>query len=98
LFSFYYQSYPKRVFISIFFALLSWVLGIAEVYLILYFLGFYPSFIDISIIEPMVQLVRAGSFFIPLSIGVQEGGMVLIFSALGYPGSLGGLPHHLLDA
>jgi glycosyltransferase 2 family protein len=69
LFSLYYQSYPKRVLISVFFALLGWVLGIAEVYLILYFLGFYPSFIDILIIEPMVQLVRAGSFFIPLSIG-----------------------------
>ena len=37
----------------------------------------------------MAQLVRAGSFFIPLSIGTLEGGKVLIFSALGYPGSLG---------
>jgi glycosyltransferase 2 family protein len=89
LFSSYYQSYPKRVFISIFFALLGWIIGLAEVYLIFYFLGFSPSFIDIWIIETMGQLVRAGSFFIPLSIGAQEGGMVLIFSALGYPSSLG---------
>jgi uncharacterized membrane protein YbhN (UPF0104 family) len=37
----------------------------------------------------MAQLLRVGSFFIPLSIGALEGGMVLIFSALGYPGSLG---------
>jgi glycosyltransferase 2 family protein len=89
LFSVYYEQYPKRVFISIFFAVLGWTLGLAEVYLIFYFLGFFPSFIDIWIIDAMAQLIRAGSFFIPLSIGAQEGGMVLIFSALGYPGSLG---------
>lgn len=89
LFSAYYRNYPKRIFISIFLALLGWVLGLIEVYLIFYFLGFSPSFIDIWIIEAMAQLVRAGSFFIPLSIGALEGGMVLIFSALGYPGSLG---------
>jgi glycosyltransferase 2 family protein len=89
LFSDYYRSYPKRIFISIFLALLGWVLGLVEVYLIFYFLGFSSSFTDIWIIEAMAQLVRAGSFFIPLSIGAQEGGMILIFSALGYPGSLG---------
>jgi hypothetical protein len=30
----YYQSYPKRVFISIFFALLGWIVALAEVYMI----------------------------------------------------------------
>jgi uncharacterized protein (TIRG00374 family) len=89
LFSVYYRNYPKRIFISIFFALLGWVLGLVEVYLIFYFLGFSPSLVDIWIIEAMAQLLRVGSFFIPLSIGALEGGMVLIFSALGYPGSLG---------
>ena len=64
-------------------------MGLGELYLILYFLGFSPSFIDIWIIESMVQLVKAGSFFIPFSIGTLEGGSVLIFSSLGYPASLG---------
>ena len=89
LVSVYYRSYPKRIFISIFLALLGWILGLVEVHLIFYFLGFSTSFTDIWIIEAMAQLVRAGSFFIPLSIGALEGGTVLIFSALGYPGSLG---------
>jgi glycosyltransferase 2 family protein len=89
LFSVYYRSYPKRIFISIFLALLGWILGLGEVYLIFYFLDFSASFTDIWIIEAMAQLIRVGSFFIPLSIGAQEGGLVLIFSALGYPGSLG---------
>jgi glycosyltransferase 2 family protein len=89
LFSLYYRSYPKRIFVSIFLALLGWILGLVEVYLIFYFLDFSTSFTDIWMIEPMAQLVRVGSFFIPLSIGAMEGGMILIFSELGYPGSLG---------
>ncbi|MBC8284153.1 MAG: flippase-like domain-containing protein [Nitrospinae bacterium] len=89
LFSVYYRNSHQRIFISIFYALWGWILGIGEVYLIFYFLGFSPSFIDIWIIEAMAQLVKAGSFFIPFSIGALEGGMVLIFSSLGYPASLG---------
>jgi hypothetical protein len=37
----------------------------------------------------MAQLIRNASFFIPLSIGAQEGGLLLIFTALGMPGALG---------
>ena len=89
LFSVFYRKFPKRVFFSIFLAFLGWIVGLVEVYLVLYFLGFSPSFIDIWIIESMVQLVKAGSFFIPFSIGALEGGSVLIFLSLGYPASLG---------
>jgi hypothetical protein len=67
LFSEFYQSYPKSVFISIIFALRGWVLGLVEVYLIFYFLGFSPSSIDIWIIEAMGQLVRAEYFLSPLA-------------------------------
>ena len=72
LFSIYYQNSPKRIFISIFYAFCGWVLGIGEIYLILYFLGFFPSLIHFWIIESMAQLVRAGSFFIPFSIGALK--------------------------
>ncbi len=89
LFSVYYRNFPQRIFISILLAMVGWILGLGEVYLIFYFLGFSPSFIDLWIIEAMGQLVKAGSFFIPFSIGALEGGLVLIFSSLGYPPSLG---------
>jgi hypothetical protein len=36
-----------------------------------------------------LQLVRAGSFFIPLSLGAQEGGLILIFTSLGMAGPMG---------
>ena len=89
LFSAYYRNFPQRVFISILLAFAGWILGLAETYLIFYFLGFSPSFIDIWIIEALLQLEKAGSFFIPLSIGALEGGLIVIFSSLGYPSSLG---------
>ena len=50
LFSVFYRKFPKRIFFSIFLAFLGWIVGLGEVYLILYFLGFSPSFIDIWII------------------------------------------------
>ena len=89
LFTVFYQNFSKRIFFSIFLAFLGWIVGLGELYLILYFLGFSPSFSDIWIIESMVQLVKAGSFFIPFSIGTLEGGSVLIFLSLGYSASLG---------
>ena len=89
LFSVFYRKFPKRIFFSIFLAFLGWIAGLGEVYLILYFLDFSPSFIDIWIIESMVQLIKAGSFFIPFGIGALEGGSILIFLSLGYPASLG---------
>ena len=56
---------------------------------ILNFLGYNLSLTDVWLIEAMAQLIRNASFFIPLSIGAQEGGLLLIFTALGMPGALG---------
>jgi len=44
---------------------------------------------ELWIIESLLQLIRAGSFFIPLSLGAQEGGLILIFTSLGMAGPLG---------
>ena len=71
------------------FAFAGWVVGLGELYVTLYFLGYQPSFTDLWVIEALVQLVRVGSFFIPLSIGAQEGGLIMIFSAMGMPANLG---------
>ncbi|MEK9628532.1 MAG: lysylphosphatidylglycerol synthase transmembrane domain-containing protein [Nitrospinota bacterium] len=89
MFSTFYRRFPERIFVSILYAFVGWILGLGEVYLIFYFLGYSPSFIDIWIIEAMGQLVKAGSFFIPYSLGALEGGLVLTFSSLGFPPSLG---------
>ena len=70
-------------------AFLGWILGLVELYAILYFLGFPVSFSELWVMEALGQLVKIGSFMIPLRLGAQEGGLILIFTALGYPANLG---------
>jgi uncharacterized protein (TIRG00374 family) len=89
LFSSFYKEHPARVVKAIILAFLGWVLGLGEMYATLYFLGFSVSFYELWIIEVLAQLVKIGSFMIPLSLGAQEGGLILIFTALGYPANLG---------
>ncbi len=85
----YYEQHTKRVIQSVLYAFAGWVIGLGELYVTLYFLGFQPDLIDLWVIEALAQLVRAGSFFIPLSLGAQEGGLILIFTAMGMPADLG---------
>jgi len=89
LFSGFYGKYPVRVVKAVILAFLGWVLGLGQMYAILYFLGFPVSFYDLWVMEALAQLVKIGSFMIPLSLGALEGGLILIFTALGYPANLG---------
>ena len=85
----YYKQYISRVVLSVLYAFVGWLVGLVELYVTLYFLGYNPSLIDLWVMEALTQLVRHGSFFIPLSIGALEGGFLLIFTAMGMPGDLG---------
>jgi len=85
----YYRRFPKRCMSSIFFAFMGWIIGVIELYVTLYFLGLSLSISEFWIIESLSQLVRSASFFIPLSIGAQETGLVLIFGSMGLSADLG---------
>lgn len=85
----YYRENPDRFGNSVLYMFIGWLVGIVELYLTLFFLGQNVSFIDLWIIEAMAQLIRAGSFFIPLGIGAQEGGLVLIFVSMGMTANMG---------
>lgn len=85
----YYRQHRGLFVKSITFGFLGWVAGVLELYLTLFFLGIPVDFMELWIIESLLQLIRAGSFFIPLSLGAQEGGLILIFTSLGMPGPLG---------
>ncbi|MGY8960998.1 MAG: lysylphosphatidylglycerol synthase domain-containing protein, partial [Alphaproteobacteria bacterium] len=63
-------------------ALLSWAIGVLEIYYALEFLGHPVSLAEAWIIESMTQRSRAGSFFIPASIGAQDGAFVLMCTAI----------------
>ena len=63
-------------------AMASWLLGASELYLIMGFLGQPVTWSEAWMMEAVVQLVRAGSFFIPANLGATEAGLVLLAEAL----------------
>ncbi len=89
LMSNFYREYPDRALKSTVFAFARWVVGLGELYFALYFLGYNPTFAELWVIEALIQLVKVGSFYIPMSLGAQESGLVVIFVALGLSGDLG---------
>ena len=69
--------------------LVNWLLGAVEIYVTMVFIGRPISFADAWIIESAAQLVRAGTFFIPASIGAQEGTFLLVYGAMTGSPALG---------
>ena len=85
----FYRREPRRLALSIAFHLAAWLLGIAETWLILWFLGIPVSLTTATVIEAFGTGVRFATFVIPGSVGAQEGGYVLTFLALGLKGADG---------
>ena len=86
----FYTAHRQRFAWAAVWAFLNWVLGAVEIYYALYFLGHPVSFVDAWIIEAVAQLVRTGTFFIPASIGAQEGAFLLVCGAMTGSAALGG--------
>jgi len=73
---------PRRFATALLFAFLSWVLGAVEIYLLFHFLDAPIDFADAWIVETVIVLVRAATFFVPAHIGVQDGALTLVGKAL----------------
>jgi len=85
----YYKNHPGQFVKSIAWGFGGWLIGILELGITLYFLGQWMDFSQLWIVEALIQLVRVCSFFIPMSLGAQEGGLLIIFEALGMSGDVG---------
>ena len=64
--------------------LLGWMAEAVEAYLILYFLGSPPTALSAVSIAALAGFIKSGTFFIPGSLGAQEGGNMLLLTAFGY--------------
>ena len=85
-----FYSRDRRGFISsLLYFFIGWVIGAAEVYLILYLLGEPRSFLTAFAIEALAVFVKGGTSFIPGSVGGQEAGTVMLFVAFGYTSATG---------
>lgn len=84
-----YTSDRRRFLASTFFAFLYWLLGAVELYLIFWFLGQPLAVSDALAIAGIVELVRAGTFFIPASIGAEEATLAVIVGTITGEAGLG---------
>jgi len=81
-FAHFYRHHRKRLLLSMLYAMANWLLGVAELYLILSLIGHPVSWLDAWVIEAMVQMIRTAAFFIPAGIGAQEGALMLACGAI----------------
>jgi putative membrane protein len=54
-----------------------------EIWLTLYFLHVPVSLTEAVVIESLIQAISSAAFFVPGGLGVQEGGFIVVGSALG---------------
>jgi uncharacterized protein (TIRG00374 family) len=80
---------PLDFVLSVGYHIASLLVGVLQVYLLLSWLGLPAEFATCFTIEALAVLIQAAAFLVPGSIGVQEGGKVVIFSALGLPAAAG---------
>jgi putative membrane protein len=63
--------------------LASWIVGAGEVWLALHFLGHPVGVGQALLLESLGQAVRTAAFVVPGALGVQEGGYLVLGTALG---------------
>jgi glycosyltransferase 2 family protein len=85
----FYRHYPWRLIRSLGLHFLGWVAGTLEVLAIFHAVGIPVDVAEAIAIEALTGVVKAVAFFIPGSLGVQDGGNVLLLAVFGYPSSFG---------
>jgi uncharacterized protein (TIRG00374 family) len=85
----FYRQYPLHLLLSLGLHFTGWMLGSLEVLAIFYAVGIPISLFEAVAIEALASVVKALAFFIPGSLGVQDGGNVLLLAVFGYSSSFG---------
>lgn len=78
----FYRDHPGRGLVSLALFTLSWLTHAIEVYVIFWLLGHPISWPLAVCLDALAMLFTALGFFIPASLGVQDGGNILL--ALGF--------------
>jgi hypothetical protein len=82
-------KHPLRLMGSVFFFMLGYAWGAAEIWLICQFLGF-PISAEIALcVEFLSNVVDSFAFMVPAKIGTQEAGKTAIFKGLGMAADIG---------
>jgi uncharacterized protein (TIRG00374 family) len=81
----FYRENRGRFFLSTLFNLGAWLAVNLEILIIARVLGLPFGFFEAWLIQALIQVVRMATFFVPGSVGTQEGGIVLLFAQFGLP-------------
>jgi putative membrane protein len=65
--------------------LTGWLVGVCEVYIVLYCLGQDVTIAEALVIESLIQAVRGAAFAIPSALGAQEAGLILLCGIFQIP-------------
>ncbi len=74
---------------SIGLSFLGWIAEALEVYIIIWFLGGPTMALSALSIAALSVFIKSSTFFIPGSLGTQDGGNLLLLEAFGYSGVTG---------
>jgi putative membrane protein len=65
--------------------MIGWLIGTAEVWIVLACMGHPVSLAEALVIESLVQAVRGAAFLIPSALGAQEAGLILLCGLFAIP-------------
>jgi hypothetical protein len=65
--------------------LIGWLVGVAEVLIVLGCMGHPVTVAEALVIESLVQAVRGAAFFVPSALGAQEAGLILLCGIFAIP-------------
>ena len=85
----FYTRDRSRFLSASFLNLINWFLGALEIFVIFYFLGNPITIVEAITLETLVELVRAGTFFIPATLGSQEAAFMVATGAIAGQTTMG---------
>jgi uncharacterized protein (TIRG00374 family) len=80
----FYTGYRSAFYASTGLYLLGWLAEAVEVYVIIAYLGEPANLLSAVSIGALSVFIKGGTFFIPGSLGAQDGGNLLLLKAFGY--------------
>jgi uncharacterized protein (TIRG00374 family) len=80
----FYAHHRSAFYASTALYLLGWLSEALEVYIIVLYLGGSTHVLSAISIGALSVLIKGGTFFIPGSLGAQDGGNLLLLNAFGY--------------
>jgi len=84
-----YRRHPHALAASVAWHLVAQMLGVIQLLFIVRSLGVPASFPTCLAINACALVIDAAAFLVPGRVGIQEGGRVLVFTALGFSAATG---------